>query len=247
MLMSGVSESIVAQTVASTDDVTSTDDVASTADVVPTDDVTSTDDVAPTTQDEKQKNQQSQLDQQNLLLPDSVKAADFTLPAPIPLAGDHRPFLMYGITPFDHNGYANWDLHKGFNASFGMSVSVGFGKNRLHGVGFGQDAAFLYAVPLNERLSVAGGVYATNMDWGNYNYRNVGITGIAAFKATERITLYGYGNKSLMPRRMFPAYPLPNFSPDKLGGMVNFKVGESASFSIGVEAIKNNHPYGYYW
>ncbi len=177
----------------------------------------------------------------------AADSTEFSMPAPIPLAGTYRPFLMYGITPFYSGGYANWDLHKGFNASFGMNVSVGFGKNRLHGVGFGQDAAFLYAVPLNARLSVAGGVYATNMDWGNYSYRNVGITGIAAFKATDRITIYGYGNKSLMPKRMYPAYPLPNFSPDKFGGMVNFKVGESASFSIGVEAIKNDCPYGYYW
>ena len=158
-----------------------------------------------------------------------------------------RPFLMYGYTPTPYSGYANWDLHEGFNANIGMNISVSFGKNRLHGVGFGQDAAFLYAVPLNNRLSVAGGVYATNMDWGNYNYRNVGFTGIAAFKATDRITIYGYGNKSFMPRRIAPAYPLPNFTPDKFGGMVNFKVGESASFSIGVEAIKNDHPYAYYW
>ena len=181
---------------------------------------------------------------------ETTTAADsiFSMPAPIPLASTmQRPFLMYGITPFAYDGYANWDLHKGFNASIGMNISVGFGKNRLHGVGFGQDAAFLYALPLNNRLSVAGGVYATNMDWGNYTYRNVGITGIASFKATDRITIYAYGNKSFMPKRLYPAYPLPNFTPDKFGGMVNFKVGESASFSIGVEAIKNDHPYGYFW
>ena len=179
-----------------------------------------------------------------LLASDST---DFSLTAPIPAAGSYRPFLMYGITPFAYGGYANWDLHRGFNASFGMNVSVGLGKHRLPGVGFGQDAAFLYAVPLNSRVSAAGGVYASNMTWGNYNYRDVGVTGIVAFKATDRITLYGYGNKSIMPKRTFPAYPLPNFNPDKFGGMVNFKVGESASFSIGVEAIKNDHPYGYYW
>ena len=180
----------------------------------------------------------------DLLASDST---EFSIASPIPMAGTLRPFVMYGITPFPMGGYANWDLHKGFNASIGMNVSVGFGKHALSGVGFGQDAAFLYAVPLNSRVSAAGGVYATNMNWGNYSYRNVGVTGIVAFKATDRITLYGYGNKSIMPKRTFPAYPLPNFTPDKFGGMVNFKVGESASFSIGVEAIKNDHPYNYYW
>ena len=180
-----------------------------------------------------------------IVQPLPADSTDFSLAAPIVLPGSIRPSLMYGITPFYTSGYANWDLHKGFNASLGMNVSVGFGHNRLHGVGFGQDAAFLYAVPLNKRLSVAGGVYATNMDWGNYSYRNVGITGIAAFKATDRITIYGYGNKSLMPHKFAPLYPLPNFAPDRLGGMVNFKVGESASFSIGVEAYKSESPY--YW
>lgn len=184
-----------------------------------------------------------QLPAEPTLLPADSTA--FSLAAPIVLPGTIRPSLMYGITPFFTDGYTSWDLHEGFNASFGMNVSVGFGHNRLHGVGFGQDAAFLYAVPLNKRLSVAGGVYATNMEWGNYNYRNVGITGIAAFKATDRITIYGYGNKSLMPRKFAPIYPLPNFAPDRIGGMVNFKVGESASFSLGIEAYKNDSPY--YW
>lgn len=178
-----------------------------------------------------------------LVAADSV---DFSMPSPIPAVGTPYAFLMCGVSPFGYGGYT-WDLHKGFNASLGMSVSVGVGSHRLHGAGFGQDAAFLYAQPLNNRLSVAGGVYATNMNWGDYNYRNVGVTGIVAFKATDRVTLYGYGNKSIMPKRTFPAYPLPNFSPDKFGGMINVKVGESASFSFGVEAVKNDYPYGYYW
>ena len=172
---------------------------------------------------------------------DTVLSPSLVLPSP------DRSLLMYGITPFMTGSYANWELHKGFNASLGMSISIGVGHNRLPGVGFGQDAAFLYAVPLNNRLSVAGGVYATNMDWGNYSYRNVGVTGIAAFKATDRITIYGYGNKSLMSRRLAPIYPLPNFNPDCIGGMVNFKVNDSFSFGIGVQAQKNDVYYGYLW
>lgn len=185
-----------------------------------------------------------QNNQAELLPADSI---EFSLISPIPSTRDFLPFNMYGISPLHNYGYNSWELHKGFNASFGMNVSVGLGKNSLHGVGFGQDAAFLYAVPLNNRLSVAGGVYATNMNWGNYQYKNVGIAGIAAYKLTDKVTLYGYGNKSIMPKKRFPTYPLPNFTPDKFGGMVNFKVGESASISVGVEAIKNNNPYYYLW
>lgn len=169
---------------------------------------------------------------------------DTKLFSPITPVGMSTPFGMYGITPFSYN-YANWELHKGFNASLGMHVTFSPSKYAPSGVGFGQDAAFMYAVPINNRLSVAGGLYATNMDWGFINYKNVGIAGVAAFKLNDKITLYGYGNKSLMPQRSPLYYPLPNFSPDKLGGMINFKIGESSSISFGVEGIKGYGPY--YW
>ena len=169
---------------------------------------------------------------------------DTKLFAPITPVGMSTPFGMYGITPVSYN-YANWELHKGFNASLGMHVTFSPSKYAPSGVGFGQDAAFMYAVPINNRLSIAGGLYATNMDWGFINYKNVGIAGVAAFKLNDKITLYGYGNKSLMPQRSPLYYPLPNFSPDKLGGMINFKIGESSSISFGVEGIKGYGPY--YW
>ena len=155
-----------------------------------------------------------------------------------------EPSGMYGISPFSYN-YASWELHKGFNASLGMHVTFSPSKYAPSGVGFGQDAAFMYALPINNRFSVAAGLYATNMNWGFINYRNIGISGVAAFKLNDKITLYGYGNKSLMPKRSALYYPVPNFSPDKLGGMINFKLGESSSISFGIESIKGYGPY--YW
>lgn len=166
------------------------------------------------------------------------------LVAPIMQAGMYPSFSMYGISPFSYN-YASWELHKGFNASLGMHVTFSPSKYAPSGVGFGQDAAFMYAVPINSRFSVAAGLYATNMNWGFINYKNIGIAGVAAFKLNDKITLYGYGNKSLMPQRSPLYYPLPNFSPDKLGGMINFKIGESSSISFGVEGIRGYGPY--YW
>ena len=130
------------------------------------------------------------------------------------------------------------ELHKGLNASFGMNITFSPSKYAPSGVGFGQDATFLYVQPLSKRLSVAGGLYASNMNWGYYNRRNVGITGIAGYQLTERISLYAYGNKNLTPdyRNGYP-YPLHYFDADKIGGMVNFKLGNAASFSVGVERI----------
>lgn len=170
-------------------------------------------------------------------LPQVSDSLDIPLTAPIPQAGSHVPFSMYGISPFSY-GLAAWELHKGLNASVGMNITFSPSKYAPSGVGFGQDAAFLYAVPLSKRFSVAGGLYAGNMNWGGLNYRNVGIAGIAAFRVNERISLYAYGNKSLMPRRSPLYYPLPNFAPDRFGGMINLKLGESSSISFGVEGIK---------
>lgn len=181
---------------------------------------------------------------QELMPVSNTDSLSTPLVAPIMQAGMYPSFSMYGISPFSYS-YANWELHKGFNASLGMHVTFSPSKYSPSGVGFGQDAAFMYAVPVNNRFSVAAGLYATNMDWGFINYKNVGIAGVAAFKLNDRITLYGYGNKSLMPQRSPLYYPLPNFSPDKLGGMINFKIGESSSISFGVEGIKGYGPY--YW
>ena len=119
-----------------------------------------------------------------------------------------------------------------------MNITFSPSRYAPSGVGFGQDAAFLYAVPLTKRFSVAGGIYASNLDWGFIDYRNVGVAAIAAFKVNERISLYAYGNKSLMPKRSPLYYPLPHFAPDRFGGMVNFKLGESSSISFGVEGIR---------
>lgn len=166
------------------------------------------------------------------------------LDSPITISYPGTQFGMYGITPFYHS-YANWELHKGFNASFGMNVTFSPSKYAPNGVGFGQDAAFMYAVPINKRLSIAAGLYASNFNWGFVDYKNVGFAATAAFKVNDRITLYGYGNKSIMPKRSPMYYPIPNFAPDKFGGMVNFKLGESSSISIGVEGIKGGYPY--YW
>lgn len=179
-----------------------------------------------------------------LLAESNTDSLNINLVAPISNISIYSPFSMYGISPFSYN-YANWELHKGFNASIGMNVTFSPSKYAPSGVGFGQDVAFMYALPVNNRLSVAAGLYATNMNWGFINYRNIGIAGVAAFKLNDKITLYGYGNKSLMPQRSPMYYPLPNFAPDKFGGMINFKIGESSSISFGVEGIKGYGPY--YW
>lgn len=168
-----------------------------------------------------------------------------TAPFPVTPAYSATPFSMFGLSPFDY-GYATWELHKGFNASLGMSLSVGLGKWMPSGVGFGQDAAFMYAFPVNSRLSIAGGIYAHNMDWGFLSYKEVGISGVAAYRLSDQISLYAYGNKSLTPKNGI-MYPAPAyFNSDRIGGMINFKVNDSFSINFGVEGRKGP-AYGYWW
>lgn len=175
-------------------------------------------------------------------MPQAYSKDSLTVPlaSPIPANRLTPEFGMYGISPFDY-GFATWELHKGLNASVGLNVTFSPSRYAPSGVGFGQDAAFMYAVPVSKRVSIAGGLYASHMDWGFLSYKDVGIAGVAAFKVNERISIYAYGNKSLMPQRMPYYYPLPYFSTDKLGGMVNFKLGESASISIGVEGRRYSY------
>lgn len=164
-----------------------------------------------------------------------------TLPADsVKLAVSYPQSKMLGMVPFGY-GYSTWELHKGLNASIGINLTFSPSQYAPSGVGFGQDATFLYMIPLSKRLSIAGGLYASNMNWGYYNHRNVGITGIAGYQLTEKISLYAYGNKTLTPNyKNGYHYPSYYFDADKIGGLVNFKVSNAASFSIGIE--RNSYP-----
>ena len=58
------------------------------------------------------------------LRPVQLSADSLSVPlvSPIVQAG-YYPFSMYGISPFSYQGFGTWELHKGFNASLGMSVT----------------------------------------------------------------------------------------------------------------------------
>lgn len=164
------------------------------------------------------------------------------LQSPIIDTNLYRPFGLYGITPY---GFSTWELHKGFNASIGLSLTFSPSRYAPSGVGFGQDAAFMYAFPVTNRISIAGGLYASHMNWGLADYKQVGVAGVAAFQLTDRISFTAYGVKSLMPQRARYYYPLPNYNPDRFGGMFNFKIGSSAAISIGVEGRQSDYPWWY--
>lgn len=134
-----------------------------------------------------------------------------------------------------------WRLHDGFNAQFGMNLSVGLGKHAPKGVGFGQQAAFAYVMPITPKLSIAAGIYASNMDWGAWRRTDVGIGGTVAYQVNDRINLYAYGTKSFVPRAndfKFRRDPFPFFleqQRDRIGAAAEFKIGQNAMIGISVE------------
>ena len=141
-------------------------------------------------------------------------------------------------------GLSPWPLHEGMNAQFGMSLTVGLGKHAPKGVGFGQSAALAYVLPLDNRWSLAAGVYARNMDWGGWHTTDGGVTGIVGYRLSEAVSLYAYGSKSFLPTdRRFrfrqPLAPTYLFEPkERIGAAAEFKLGENAVIGVSVEHNK---------
>lgn len=133
-----------------------------------------------------------------------------------------------------------WQLHEGLNAQFGMNVTAGFGKHSPKGVGFGSNAAFVYAQPFGNRWAFAGGVSMQTLDWGGWKMRNASVFGVAAYKVNERMNVYAFGEKSLVPgNRRFRNYP--DFGEDRWGGAVDFKLGNHVFVQFGVSQGRMNY------
>ena len=185
----------------------------------------------------------------SLARPTSPTATLPHLPLPrLPLSPYATPMLS--ASPWgcawmpDAWGLSPWPLHEGMNAQFGMSLSVGLGKHAPKGVGFGQSAALAYVLPLDNRWSLAAGVYARNMDWGGWHTTDGGVTGIVGYRLSEAVSLYAYGSKSFLPTdRRFrfrqPLAPAYLFEPkERIGAAAEFKLGENAVIGVSVEHNK---------
>lgn len=158
---------------------------------------------------------------------------------PLRPAGYYPYFGGYGL-----GGYGAWDgfwqLHKGFNASFSLSVGGSFGKNAIRGAAFGQSAAFAYVLPVTKRFSVAAGVYAQNFDWGRYHQTDVGFAALVNYQVNDRVNVFAYASHSFLPRATFkssrPCLPYLWQEPrTRIGGGAEFKIGEHAKIGVSVE------------
>lgn len=156
----------------------------------------------------------------------------------LPLLSTAAGTIAYFPAAYAWGGYDLWELHGGFNAQLHMSVTGSFGRNRFPGVGFGTGVSAMYARRLTEKLTVAAGGYYNRLSWNGFHDNRVGLTVLAGYQLTEKISVYAFGSKSLIPsasRRMLFPMPYMNDFNTRLGGMLHVKLSDAVSVSVGVE------------
>lgn len=160
---------------------------------------------------------------------ETAEPADTTAAALLPRLWMPEPFY---VSP--------WQLHSGFNAQLGMSVSVGLGKHSPRGAGIGSDATFMFAQPLGRRLAIAAGVGMHTLGWCGWRQRDASLLGVAAYRVNDFVDIYAFGEKSLVPgaRRSFRNYP--GFAEDRWGGAASLKLGEHVFVQFGVSQSRRS-------
>lgn len=143
--------------------------------------------------------------------------------------------MYVNMYPLDWCGAYNWDLHKGLNVNLGASVFASFGKGAWRGSGFGQNIAAMYAIPVNNKLSIAVGGYLNHLYWTSDSYMDAGLNAVIGYKFDEHWEGYIYGQKSLSNKRMpYPLYDIGNIG-DRIGAAVKYNFSPSFSIQVAVE------------
>lgn len=165
-----------------------------------------------------------------------------------------RGYGLHGLSPWSNWGA--WQLREGFNAQVGMNVSTAFGKYAPSGAGFGQNIAVAYAKTLSPKWAVAVAAYGSNMDWGSWNRKEMGVSAVVRYKANDWLNLYGYASKNIHEKGAFspfdyglapyyalggPYYMMGNPST-RVGATAEFKLSERAFISVSFDYVKYDAP-----
>ena len=135
-------------------------------------------------------------------------------------------------------GIHDWDLHGGLNLSLGASVFAGFGKYAPKGAGFAQNLSGMYALPFNDKLSLAAGGYLVNANWGGMLLRDAGLSAVLGYRFNERWEGYLYGQKSLMqPNVAWPFFDMYDLG-DRIGAALKYNFSPSFSITVSFEEHK---------
>ncbi len=156
----------------------------------------------------------------------------------LPVINTYGQVLPVAYPTMFYSGWNNWNLHQGLNVSIGASVFASFGKNAPKGAGFSQQISALYAIPLNNKLSLAVGGYFNNVYWMHDNYRDGGLTAVLGYKFNERWEGYIYAQKSIVNNHQAP-YPLYYMHSlgDRLGAALKYNFNRNISMQLSVEGV----------
>lgn len=172
-----------------------------------------------------------------------------SLSSPRSFAFARRSPLRWGNSYwFNPMGYGV--LHEGFNAQVSLSGTMAFGKHAPKGVGFGKDLSLSYLHRFSPHWSAAVGAYGSHFSWNGFQSTDIGVTAMLAYQATDRLTLYAYGTKTLTPERPhIPSYWLYEYSTplsgDRLGVAAGYKINEKFHIQVNVEWQRAELPFFY--
>ena len=146
------------------------------------------------------------------------------------------PTTLASLYPY--TSWDVWNLHEGVNARFSFSAAVGFGKHSPKGVGLEERVDLAYAGRWGKRWKYAIMLQGNNTTWGPVRRRDISLTGIVGYRASERFSLYAYFTKSLIHSgggaKFFPFYGEP--AVDRVGFVADWTFGENSWLQIAVEA-----------
>lgn len=169
---------------------------------------------------------------------DSMMWTSDSLPLHLPVLSSYRAQPARYPLDWTWTGISDWELHSGFNASLTMGVTCSLGKNRFPGVAFGTGLAGMYAIPITPRFTVAAGGFLNHITWQGRGGVDFGISGLAGYQLTDKISIYAYGSKTLVRNAFCPPFLYDDYYTDRLGGMIHFDVSDKFSFSVSVEERK---------
>ena len=96
----------------------------------------------------------------------------------------------------------------------------------------------MYAIPVNNKLSIALGGYLNNIYWAHDAYRDAGLSAIIGYKFDEHWEGYLFGQKSLVNKRMpMPLYDMSHIG-DRFGAAVKYNFNPNFSIQVTVSAEK---------
>lgn len=169
-----------------------------------------------------------------------ITAPDNSLHLPALTMQGQVPLMSY---PYDTWwGFDSWQLHRGLNMNLGASVFAAFGKGAPKGGGFGQDLSMMYAMPINNRLSIAVGGWVSNAYWAHDRFTDAGLSTVLGYKFNDRWEAYVYGRKSLVNKPVpYRFYTMQELG-DRIGAAVKYNFSPSCSLQISVSAGESHVP-----